>query len=748
MKKVLCLIVLMLVCSVAQAATVAYWQFDDDEPGAVTVAGQRIVDGSGNGRDLYTVSTPAFIAGNPLYDAGSAMYLTSGADELWFDAGYDFGDGGDVAGSSLDFAANDSFTIEAMIRIPGGTTASTICCILQKYGTNGTDPIKYPSIYLRTESSTKIRFSITDDVNTTMTYTVENLPNLYDGKWHHIAALRDYLNSEMRVYLDYTLVGSTPEAMFSGSWTDTASRWYVGSMGPATQTTREFRGAIDFIRVSNAVLSTSEFIQADYADRFATSPTPADRAYDVAIPSVALSWTPAAAATVSSQVVQVATDEGFTNIIQTFNLGGSATTATLTPVVNNRRYYWRVNTTGVDSGVSFSQTGLPWYFQTPDADSTLIGYWKFDNVAAGTVIDPNAKIIDTSSNGRNLRAVSVSSTASAKYDSPCAAYGSGASFNNNKGMQLNLIPGYMYTDGTYAAATPVLPSSNGNMTIEAVVKVNAGTATGSSIFTVQPTADSVLWDGADKTDGFYLRVNDSTGYLRFTFGNETTSCTATGITSVYDAWHHIAAVRDTTAGTLNLYIDGVLDKTVTDTTVALGDVFPSGYLSVGGFACYASTSRNLSGNIDFVKVTRSALAPAQFVQSFALPTNPNPVNGATGVPLAYTFSWSAITGATITSQTVKIADDQYMQNIVKTVTASGNSAGITGLENNKTYYWRVDTVGSDTNGAFSRQGEIWSFSTPNCLLVAADGDLNGDCIVDFKDFAIMAGNWLTSEFEE
>jgi hypothetical protein len=744
MKKVLCLIVLMLICSGAQAATVAYWQFNDDVPGAATVAGQRIVDSSGNGRDLYTVSTPSFIACNPLYGDGSAMYLTSGADELWFDAGYNFGDGGPVAGSSLDFAATDSFTIEAMIRIPGGTTASSICTIVQKYPTNGTSP----SIYFRTESSTSIRFSITDTSNTSKTYTVTGLSNLYDGKWHHIAAIRDYWNSEMRIYLDYTLVGSTPEAMFSGDWTDTASRWYVGSMGPATQTSREFIGGIDFIRISNAALSTSEFIQAEFADRFATSPTPADRAYGVAIPSVVLSWTPASTATVSSQVVQVATDVEFTNVIQTFNLGGSATTATLTPVVNNRRYYWRVNTTGVDSGTSFTQTGSTWYFQTPDADSALIGYWKFDNVAAGTVIDPNAKIMDYSGNGRNLRAFSVSETAAASYDNPCAAYGSGASFNNNKGMMLNLYPGYMYTDGTYAAATPVLPASNGNLTIEAVVKINAGTATGSGIFTVMPTADSVLWDGADKTDGFYFRVNDSTGYLRFTFGNETTSCTATGITSVYNAWHHVAAVRDTTAGTLNLYIDGVLDKTVTDTTVALGDVFPNGYLSVGGFECYKNTSRNVSGNIDFVKVTKAALTPTQFVQSFALPTNPNPVDGATGVPLAYTFSWTPITGATITSQTVKVATDQYMQNIVKTVTASGNSASINGLENNKTYYWRVDTVGSDTNGAFSRQGEIWSFSTPNCLLTAADGDLDGDCIIDFKDFAIMAGNWLKSEFEE
>jgi len=142
------------------------------------------------------------------------------------------------------------------------------------------------------------------------------------------------------------------------------------------------------------------------------------------------------------------------------------------------------------------------------------------------------------------------------------------------------------------------------------------------------------------------------------------------------------------------------------------------------------------------------LDTTEFVQAFAIPTNPNPVNGATGVPLIYTFSWTAITGATITSETVKIATDPYMQNIVQTITASGSSATISDLSNSTTYYWRVDTVGSDSGGSFSRQGEIWSFGTPNCLLDAADGDINGDCIIDFIDFATVAGNWLTSEYEE
>ncbi|MBN1806725.1 MAG: hypothetical protein JW837_15865 [Sedimentisphaerales bacterium] len=40
-------------------------------------------------------------------------------------------------------------------------------------------------------------------------------------------------------------------------------------------------------------------------------------------------------------------------------------------------------------------------------------------------------------------------------------------------------------------------------------------------------------------------------------------------------------------------------------------------------------------------------------------------------------------------------------------------------------------------GVYDTNDEI--FSIYECLL---DGDMNGDCIVDFSDLAIMASNWL------
>jgi len=730
------LIVLMfLCCNIVNADTVAYWQFDDNEPGSTTTLGERVVDSSGYGRDLWTgettASLPTYQPSNPMYGDGASIGLTAGVDELYFEPNHVFSDGGSNAGTAIDFGSTESFTIEAMVRIPATTTSTKLLAIVQKIATVG-------GFYYRFATSTSMTFSVTDVNNVGTNWTLTGLANCYDGNWHHIAAVRDAANGKLIMYLDYAQIGEKTISL--GAFTGTA-KWWIGAMSASS--TREFIGSIDFIRISNAALLPADFIRSKAYD-----PSPADRAYDVAIPSVTLGWTPTSGTgvTVSSQVVEVAVDSNFENIIETFNLDGTATSATLTPIAASRGYYWRVNTTGIDNGTSFTEQGVTWYFQTVDANAIVLGYWKFDDIAIGTAIDANSKILDSSGNGRDLVPVSVSSSAVTNYGNPYAAYGNGASFENNKGRMLWLIPGYTHTDGSIAGSAPVLTLANGDMTIEAVVKVTNGNSTGNTIYSFLPLTDTDTWYGTTNT--FYFRANDTTGYLRFAFDSGGVSKTVTGKTSVYDAWHHVAAVRKTATGELLLYIDGVLDANTIDTTVGLGDVFPTGNAVVGGFSSALNTSRNFNGNIDFVKVTHAALDTTEFVQAFAIPTNPNPVDGATGVPLIYTFSWTAITGATITSETVKIATDPYMQNIVQTITASGSSATISDLSNSTTYYWRVDTVGSDSNGSFSRQGEIWSFSTPNCLLDAADGDINGDCIIDFIDFATVAGNWLTSEYEE
>jgi len=55
-----------------------------------------------------------------------------------------------------------------------------------------------------------------------------------------------------------------------------------------------------------------------------------------------------------------------------------------------------------------------------------------------------------------------------------------------------------------------------------------------------------------------------------------------------------------------------------------------------------------------------------------------------------------------------------------------------------TYYWRVDEINGGTT-----TGDVWSFTTGAASCDAPPlYDLNNDCKVNFKDFALLAGEWL------
>ncbi len=67
------------------------------------------------------------------------------------------------------------------------------------------------------------------------------------------------------------------------------------------------------------------------------------------------------------------------------------------------------------------------------------------------------------------------------------------------------------------------------------------------------------------------------------------------------------------------------------------------------------------------------------------------------------------------------------------------------LDYSTVYYWRVDEVaGSLTNPAKVEKGPIWSFTTETapCSGIGFDGDIDGDCFVDFNDMVLMAQDWM------
>lgn len=111
------------------------------------------------------------------------------------------------------------------------------------------------------------------------------------------------------------------------------------------------------------------------------------------------------------------------------------------------------------------------------------------------------------------------------------------------------------------------------------------------------TDDLIVWLKAD--DG--VIEDDTDGHVVI----------AEATDSVNDgAWHHVAAVRDADLDTVAIYVDRALSALAADT--ATGTLANDHDLIIGAFN---AGNRQLTGEIDFVRITRRALEPAEFRKS-------------------------------------------------------------------------------------------------------------------------------------
>ncbi|MEX2214480.1 MAG: LamG domain-containing protein [Phycisphaeraceae bacterium] len=232
----------------------ALWNFDDKAPGQTNNALDRLVDSSGNGRDMFTGGTgvtTAFVAGNAAYGSGSAILLTANRDAGIFRDGFaSFPDAGPPAGTDINFAQNDSFTLEAMIQ----TSMTGVGIIVAKdVGPNS------PSWWFRVNAGNLQ--AIVDDANAGGIGLVNQTsgPSATDGEWHHVAFVRDADSNMVMLYLDYVLVGSALDTTTLTSFNTNDIRVGEFNSGPGSN---QFIGAIDFVRISDGALLASQFIQA------------------------------------------------------------------------------------------------------------------------------------------------------------------------------------------------------------------------------------------------------------------------------------------------------------------------------------------------------------------------------------------------------------------------------------------------------------------------------------------------------
>ena len=295
---------MMLAGLAAKADTIAWWHFDECEPGttapANTVASDQapttyahvytignnntISALSENGGDYLPTYTKPF-RGIAVYDPvtdttrtnNAAMKFRiarggsspdSNAGRARFGGGLKFEGGYDLYESLYGTSA---ITVEAFLCTTGGAYNLFAPIVGSVNGTSWTD--ERFALYMRDDGTIAVRFATSD--GSSVWYTGDGLgkTKVNDGAWHHVAFTYD--GSHVRIYVDYALDKKSSDS--SGRvYTKTGTiptyssdnvTWVGGyATGDANNGGRKFPGVIDEMRVSNATLQPEQFLRMQPLD--------------------------------------------------------------------------------------------------------------------------------------------------------------------------------------------------------------------------------------------------------------------------------------------------------------------------------------------------------------------------------------------------------------------------------------------------------------------------------------------------
>ena len=227
-----------------QPDVLGLWQFNEKKSGS---ADGPILDSSGHGRHMTASGSPlpVYIPGEPPGLDGSALDFGGGSNRLSLD---DTAASGEPA-DAFDFGADDSFTLEALVRVEPGQTGA----IMAKHIGGHADP----SWWLRVEGGAEagqVGFLIWDLATSAIFLPSGSGKTIDDGSWHHVAAVRDADDDQLRLYIDYDLAGSAADTT-TGSLANDIDL----TIGDFQNDWAPFGGDVDFVRISGEALRPLEF---------------------------------------------------------------------------------------------------------------------------------------------------------------------------------------------------------------------------------------------------------------------------------------------------------------------------------------------------------------------------------------------------------------------------------------------------------------------------------------------------------
>ena len=274
--KVLMLSVLMLVAAVASARTVAWYSMEGAVGETSTPSGAidnraapgslQLIPGHPNGTRC-PVYTNGFPAAWHVYDPVSGQSYSNGAAFACNYEGSTRGNGSFAHVENDEALHLNTFTVEFFVRVPraydSGWNVLAVMPASRKSNCVNADAW---GIRLTSEYQIRARFSPEQEVSaSSVSGNVEliadklnNVSNLYDGRWHHVALTFDGETKTATLYYDYTS---------RGSMTLTFPIWYSSEeecrlcIGGTIQTTGDAWCDIDEFRISDTVLTSSQFLR-------------------------------------------------------------------------------------------------------------------------------------------------------------------------------------------------------------------------------------------------------------------------------------------------------------------------------------------------------------------------------------------------------------------------------------------------------------------------------------------------------
>ncbi|MGB0774264.1 MAG: LamG-like jellyroll fold domain-containing protein, partial [Akkermansiaceae bacterium] len=226
---------------VAENPSAAFWNFEEKAIGETATTGSASlldIHPSNNKRHLTPDAAFSYLAGSPNYNNSKALKFTDNGGLSIEDY---------LTENNFDFAGDDSFTLEAVIRIPNGTS-NTGAIVAKDLGAN------QPSWWLRVETAGHVRFLVSDNTSEALVSTGTTTVN--DGNWHQIAAVKDGTNKRLKIYVDGILISDVPDTT-----TGTHANSQPLSIGKFNaSSSRDFIGDIDFVRISPSVIAPANFV--------------------------------------------------------------------------------------------------------------------------------------------------------------------------------------------------------------------------------------------------------------------------------------------------------------------------------------------------------------------------------------------------------------------------------------------------------------------------------------------------------